>query len=170
MNPQTPKWKEFRNINCWLGVVGYVPGVCWKFLRSYKFHIPKHPFLRKKQPIACVCPSNTLAGSAETSCHDSGSTKKRQQLSQFGTPLHPEKLEPESMPGSSRCDLFGCFEWAFQGLSDLHLGDQKVTWKKLVDVDYRGGDEMYSWIETNFQKERLPTIIFHGRTVSFPGE
>ena len=29
-------------------------------------------------------------------------------------------------------DLFGCFKWPFQGLSDLHLGDQKVTWKKLV--------------------------------------
>ena len=29
-------------------------------------------------------------------------------------------------------DLFGCFKWPFQGLSDLHLGDKKVTWKKLV--------------------------------------
>ncbi len=29
-------------------------------------------------------------------------------------------------------DLFGCFKWPFQGLSDLHLGDQKDTWKKLV--------------------------------------
>ena len=28
-------------------------------------------------------------------------------------------------------DLFGCFKWPFQGLSDLHLGDQEVTWKKL---------------------------------------
>ena len=27
---------------------------------------------------------------------------------------------------------FGGFKWPFQGLSDLHLGDQKVTWKKLV--------------------------------------
>ena len=29
-------------------------------------------------------------------------------------------------------DPFGGFKWPFQGLSDLHLGDQKVTWKKLV--------------------------------------
>ena len=29
-------------------------------------------------------------------------------------------------------DLFGGFKWPFQGLSDLHLGDQKVTWKKLA--------------------------------------
>ena len=29
-------------------------------------------------------------------------------------------------------DLFGWFKLPFQGLSDLHLGDQKVTWKKLV--------------------------------------
>ena len=29
-------------------------------------------------------------------------------------------------------DLFGCFKWPFQGLSDLYLGDQKVTWKNLV--------------------------------------
>ncbi len=28
-------------------------------------------------------------------------------------------------------DLFGGFKWPFQGLSDLHLGYQKVTWKKL---------------------------------------
>ncbi len=25
-HPQRPKWKEFRNINRWLGVWGYVPG------------------------------------------------------------------------------------------------------------------------------------------------
>ena len=31
-------------------------------------------------------------------------------------------------------DLFGRFKWPFQGLSDLHLGYQKVTWKKLVGV------------------------------------
>ena len=24
-------------------------------------------------------------------------------------------------------DPFGCFKWPFQGLSDLHLGDHKVT-------------------------------------------
>ena len=30
-------------------------------------------------------------------------------------------------------DLFGGFKWPFQGLSDLHLGDQNVTWKKLGD-------------------------------------
>ncbi len=29
-------------------------------------------------------------------------------------------------------DLFGDFKLPFQGLSDLHLGYQKVTWKKLV--------------------------------------
>ena len=29
-------------------------------------------------------------------------------------------------------DLFGCFKWSFQGLSDLHLGYQRVTRKKLV--------------------------------------
>ena len=31
-------------------------------------------------------------------------------------------------------DLFGCFKWPFQGLSDLHLGYQRVTWKKLAGV------------------------------------
>ena len=29
-------------------------------------------------------------------------------------------------------DPLGSFQWPFQGLSDLHLGNQKVTWKKLV--------------------------------------
>jgi len=29
-------------------------------------------------------------------------------------------------------DLFGGFKWPFQGVSDLHLGDQRVTWKKLA--------------------------------------
>ena len=28
-------------------------------------------------------------------------------------------------------DLFDGFKGPFQGLSDLHLGDQRVTWKKL---------------------------------------
>ena len=28
-------------------------------------------------------------------------------------------------------DLFGGFKWPLQRLSDLHLGNQKVTWKKL---------------------------------------
>ena len=28
-HPQTLKRKEFRNINCCLGGLGYVPGVCW---------------------------------------------------------------------------------------------------------------------------------------------
>ena len=31
-------------------------------------------------------------------------------------------------------DPFLCFKWPFQGLSDLHLGYQKVNWKKLVVV------------------------------------
>ena len=31
-------------------------------------------------------------------------------------------------------DLFGGFKWPLQGLSDLHLGNQKVTWKKLDHV------------------------------------
>ena len=35
-------------------------------------------------------------------------------------------------------DLFGCFKWPFQGLSDLHLGDQKVTWKKLEGSEISG--------------------------------
>ena len=38
-------------------------------------------------------------------------------------------------------DLFGWFKWPFQGLSDLHLGDQKVTWKKLV---LRGSSHLVS--------------------------
>ena len=29
--PQTPKWKEFRNINCWLGVWGMLQGSVGKF-------------------------------------------------------------------------------------------------------------------------------------------
>ena len=31
-----------------------------------------------------------------------------------------------------RVTLFGGFKWPFQGLNDLYLGDQRVTWKKLV--------------------------------------
>ena len=29
-----------------------------------------------------------------------------------------------NVPGSSIRDLFGWFKWSFQGLSDLHVGDQ----------------------------------------------
>ena len=36
------------------------------------------------------------------------------------------------LPGSSVRDLFSGFKWPFQGLSDLHLRNQKGTWKKLV--------------------------------------
>ena len=34
-------------------------------------------------------------------------------------------------PGSSEWPFRVCYSWPFQGLSDLHLGDQRVTWKKL---------------------------------------
>ena len=33
---KTLKWKEFRLINKWLKVWGYVPGVCWKIFRNRK--------------------------------------------------------------------------------------------------------------------------------------
>ena len=33
-------------------------------------------------------------------------------------------------------DLFMGFKWPFQGLIDLYLGDQRVTWKKLVCIFY----------------------------------
>ncbi len=36
-----------------------------------------------------------------------------------------------SLPFSSKWPFEG-FKWPFQELSDLHLGDQEVTWKKLV--------------------------------------
>ena len=45
-------------------------------------------------------------------------------------------------------DLFGCVKWPFQGLSDLHLGDQKVTGKKL---DY------------------MPSLVQNSRCVKFWG-
>ena len=44
-------------------------------------------------------------------------------------------------PGTKNCnyqvlprDPFGSFKWPLQGLSDLHLGDRRVTWKKLVFI------------------------------------
>ena len=54
-------------------------------------------------------------------------------------------LQKNSLVGGKRrniyqvlpSDLFGCFKWPFQGVvGDLHLGDQKVTWKKLVDTNH----------------------------------
>ena len=38
----------------------------------------------------------------------------------------------EITPGSSEWPFWWYFKWPFQGLSDLHLGNQKVTWKKLA--------------------------------------
>ena len=35
-------------------------------------------------------------------------------------------------PGSFVWPFRVCFNWSFKGSSDLHLGDQKITWKKLV--------------------------------------
>ena len=40
-------------------------------------------------------------------------------------------------PGNSAGDLFGMVKWPFQGLSDLHLGYQKVTRKNLVPFCFR---------------------------------
>ena len=34
-HPQTPKWKEFRTINCWLGVWGMLQGFVGKFIELY---------------------------------------------------------------------------------------------------------------------------------------
>ena len=42
-------------------------------------------------------------------------------------------------------DLFGGFKWPFQGLSDLHLGNQKVTWKKLVGFHFFPHNGCYEW-------------------------
>ena len=39
-----------------------------------------------------------------------------------------------SKPGSSKWPFLGCSKCPFQGLSDLHLAYQKVTWKKLEYV------------------------------------
>ena len=36
---QSPKWKEFRNINCWLGVWGMFQGYVWKFLEVDKHNL-----------------------------------------------------------------------------------------------------------------------------------
>ena len=55
-------------------------------------------------------------------------------------------------------DLFGCFKWPFQGFSDLHLGDQKVTWKKLVEG-------FFNWKKTHGWYTSLRvlwSLIWHG--------
>ena len=60
---------------------------------------------------------------------------------------------PRFVHGKTWCqvlpsDLFGCFKWPFQGLSDLHLGYQMVTWKKLVDDTVDGNQksgQLTSW-------------------------
>ena len=46
-------------------------------------------------------------------------------------------------------DLFGGSKWPFQGLSDLHLGDQKVTWKKM------GGDSYIKLFLFRHQKLKI---------------
>ena len=49
----------------------------------------------------------------------------------LGTIWHP--FEGAGIPGSSKWPFFwGVVKWPFQGLSDRHLGDHKVTWKQLV--------------------------------------
>ena len=41
------------------------------------------------------------------------------------------------LPASSSRDLVWTPKWPFQGLSELHLGNQKVTLKKLVDGGFK---------------------------------
>ncbi len=55
-------------------------------------------------------------------------------------------------------DLFGCFKWPFQELSDLHLGDQKVTWKKL---DMNSYEILESWMHNaHSDKKRNSCHLF----------
>jgi len=67
-------------------------------------------------------------------------------------------------PGSSRRDLFGCVKWPFQGLSDLHLGDQKVTGKKLVPKKSWSGNILKenTWFSSkNMWATKKNTHTFH---------
>ena len=59
------------------------------------------------------------------------------------------KILHNPTPGSSFRDLFWNFKWPFQGLSDLHLCDQEVTWKKLAMDDLQGTGK-----NTNKKKSR----------------
>ena len=45
-----------------------------------------------------------------------------------------EIKKQKCVPGNSAGALFGMFKWPFQRLSDLQLGDQKVTLNQLVVV------------------------------------
>ena len=60
-------------------------------------------------------------------------------------------------------DLFGCFKWPFQGLSDLHLGYQKVTWKKLEESDWLESE--VSSVSTGTSKSNLGFLV----KISAPG-
>ena len=60
--------------------------------------------------------------------------------------LTPVVIDKQKVPQVLPSDLFGCFKWPFQGLSDLHLGDQKVTWKKLAVFVSKGFSlRYYAW-------------------------
>ncbi len=61
--------------------------------------------------------------------------------------------------------LFGEFKWPFQGWKrDLHLGDQKVTWRKLALMIH---SRQLTGHRNPKGKDRLPTSNFRGRAVSF---
>ena len=58
--------------------------------------------------------------------------KKFLKTSQSRANLSIRREIHQFFPRFFRVTLFGGFKWPFQGLSDLHLGDQRVTWKKLA--------------------------------------
>ena len=49
-SPFTPKWKEFRNINCWLRVWGMFQGYVGKFLDPFEAN-HHHPFNYSTPPF-----------------------------------------------------------------------------------------------------------------------
>ncbi len=87
---------------------------------------PKHT---KKSPNNCsysnyctnIC-TNIGRGS------NNRSAKKPAAIRVSGTP----NFVKQNIPGKSAGDLYGMFVWPLQGLSDLQLGDEKVTLNHLV--------------------------------------
>ena len=67
-------------------------------------------------------------------------------------------------------DLFGCFKSdPFQGLSDLHWGDQKVTWKKLVersDFGWREYPQNKMQVQLNLRLGNIGTVRYLRFTIN----
>ena len=115
----------------WMGLVGLFVFFLWNASNKNSSHVV---------PVLLIFFWKLVTKPVERSCK----TKKTPEPFS-GLQMDPRRVHHQALSSQLNLgiiyqvlpsDLFGGFKWPLQGLSDLHLGNQKVTWKKLVVVEF----------------------------------